>query len=120
YCHCPPETKFGDKYVVMHPNDKRYQQYHRGPKIQLEWINGPTTATVIKDPIIDMEFGTGAMTITPWHDAVDFDIAERHGLEKEQVIDFNGRLLPIAGEFAGMKIAEAREKIIEKLQAKGL
>ena len=60
------------------------------------------------------------MTITPWHDAVDFEIAERHSLEKEQIIDFYGKLLPIAGEFSGMKIVEARPKIIEKLQSKGL
>jgi len=115
-----PETKFGDKYVVMHPDDPRYAEYKDGQKIPLEWINGPITATVIKDKAIDMGFGTGVMTITPWHDAVDFDIAERHGLEKEQVIDFEGRLLPIAGEFAGMKIAAARPLIIEKIKAKGL
>jgi valyl-tRNA synthetase len=115
-----PETKFGDKYVVMHPADPRYMQYEHGQKIDLEWINSPVTATVIKDESIDMEFGTGAMTITPWHDAVDFAIAERHNLDKEQIIDERGKLLPIAGEFAGMKILDAREKIIEKLQAKGL
>jgi valyl-tRNA synthetase len=115
-----PETKFGDKYVVMHPKDKRYSQYKEGQKIDLEWINGPITATVIKDEAIDMDFGTGVMTITPWHDPTDFEIAERHNLDKEQIIDFYGKLLPIAGEFAGMKIAEARPKIIEKLQAKGL
>ncbi len=115
-----PETKFGDKYVVMHPKDKRYAQYKDGQKIKAEWINGPIGATVIKDEAIDMDFGTGAMTITPWHDAVDFDIAERHGLEKEQIIDFQGRLLPVAGEFSGMKIVEARPAIVEKLRAKGL
>ncbi len=115
-----PETKFGDKYVVMHPNDPRYADYTQGQKITLEWINGPIEATIIKDEAIDMEFGTGAMTITPWHDVVDFEIAQKHGLEKEQIIDFYGKLLPIAGEFTGMKITEAREKIIAKLQAKGL
>ncbi len=115
-----PETKFGDKYVVMHPDDQRYADYADGQKIELEWINGPITATVIKDKAIDMEFGTGVMTITPWHDAIDFDIAERHHLDKEQVIDMRGKLLPIAGEFAGMKIAEARPKIVEKLKEKGL
>jgi valyl-tRNA synthetase len=86
----------------------------------LEWINGPIEATVIKDEAIDMEFGTGVMTITPWHDAVDFEIAKRHNLEKEQIIDLRGRLLPIAGEFADMKITEARPKIVEKLKTKGL
>jgi len=115
-----PETKFGDKYVVMHPNDPRYASYQDGQKINLEWINGPITATVVKDDSIDVEFGTGVMTITPWHDAIDFEIAERHNLDKEQIIDERGRLLPIAGEFAGMKILEAREKIIEKLKSKGL
>lgn len=115
-----PETKFGDKYVVMHPDDARYAQYSHGQKIELEWINGPLTATVIKDESVDMEFGTGVMTITPWHSVVDFDLAEKHKLDKEQIIDFYGKLLPIAGEFAGMKITEAREKIVEKLASKGL
>lgn len=115
-----PETKFGDKYVVMHPDDERYAAYKHGQKIELEWINGPLTATVIKDTSIDMSFGTGVMTITPWHSGVDFEIAERHNLDKEQIIDKYGKLLPIAGEFAGMKISDARVKIVEKLRAKGL
>lgn len=115
-----PETKFGDKYVVMHPDDKRYATYKHGETFEAEWINGPVRATIIKDTAVDPAFGTGVMTITPWHDHADFDIAERHGLEKEQIIDFDGRLLPIAGEFAGMKIDSARPKIVEKLKAKGL
>ncbi|HEX5448193.1 MAG TPA: valine--tRNA ligase, partial [Candidatus Saccharimonadales bacterium] len=115
-----PETKFGDKYVVMHPDDKRYQQYRHGQTFEADWINGKVTATVIKDPAVDPAFGTGVMTITPWHDHTDFEIAERHGLEKEQIIGFDGKLLPIAGEFAGQKIDEARPKIVEKLRAKGL
>ncbi len=115
-----PETKFGDKYVVMHPDDKRYSTFKHRESIELEWINGPITATVIKDTAIDMELGSGVMTITPWHTAIDFDIAERHHLPKEQIIDMRGKLLPVAGEFAGMKIAEARPKIVEKLKKKGL
>ena len=115
-----PETKFGDKYVVVHPDDPRYAAYAHGQQFELEWINGPITATVIKDEAIDPEFGTGAMTITPWHSVVDFEIAERHKLDKEHIIDRYGKLLPVAGEFAGMKIAEARQKIVEKLRAKGL
>jgi valyl-tRNA synthetase len=115
-----PETKFGDKYVVMHPADERYFAFEHGQKIELEWINGPITATVVKDEAADPEFGTGVMTITPWHDAVDFGIAERHGLDKEQIIDDNGKLLPVAGEFAGQPIKVARKGIIEKLTSKGL
>ncbi len=115
-----PETKFGDKYVVMHPEDSRYAQYSHGDKLTVEWINGPLEATIIKDDSVDMEFGTGVMTITPWHSGVDFALAEKYNLEKEQIIDKYGKLLPVAGEFAGMKITEAREKIVEKLQSKGL
>ncbi len=115
-----PETKFGDKYVVVHPDDQRYAKYKDGQQIELEWINGPVTATIIKDQAIDMEFGTGAMTITPWHDAADNEIAARHNLDFEQIIDFKGKLLPIAGEFAGLHIKKARPLIIEKLQNKGL
>lgn len=115
-----PETKFGDKYLVVHPDDERYAAYNDGQTFELEWINGPITATVVKDTAADIAFGTGAMTITPWHDATDFAIAERHGLEKVQVIDERGKLLPIAGAFAGMKIEEARAKIVEQLAAKGL
>lgn len=115
-----PETKFGDKYVVMHPKDKRYKDWKHNQKITLEWINGPIEATIIKDEMIDMEFGTGVMTITPWHSHEDFALAEKYKLDKEQIIDKYGKLLPIAGEFAGMKIADAKEKIVEKLKNKGL
>jgi valyl-tRNA synthetase len=115
-----PETKFGDKYVVMHPDDARYEDYQHGQQIELEWINGPITATVIKDEAGDPEMGSGVMTITPWHSNIDFEIAKRHNLDYEQIIDWRGKLLPIAGEFEGMNITEARKKIVEKLDEKGL
>ncbi len=116
-----PETKFGDKIVVMHPDDERYKDYKHGDTFEAEWINGTITATVIKDKAVDPEFGTGCMTITPWHDATDFDIMQRHEeIEAEQIIDFDGKLLKIAGEFAGMDIKEAREKLVQKLDEKGL
>lgn len=115
-----PETKFGDKFVVMHPDDDRYKEYKHEQEIELEWINGKITATVIKDEAIDMDFGSGVMTITPWHDNTDFDIATRHNLDYEQIIDFDGTLLEIAGEFAGQPITDARQNIIDKLDEKGL
>lgn len=116
-----PETKFGDKVVVVHPDDERYTKYKNGETLEVEWMNGKVTATIVKDDSIDREFGSGAMTITPWHDAHDFYIAERHGLDRTQIIDLNGRMLPIAGkEFAGLPMVEAREKVVEKLQSKGL
>jgi valyl-tRNA synthetase len=115
-----PETKFGDKYVVMHPEDERYKEYKHGDTIEVDWINGKITATIIKDTEVDPNFGTGVMTITPWHSMVDFEIAQRHNLDKEQIIDLQGNLLPVAGEFAGMHISEARPKIVEKMERLGL
>ena len=115
-----PETKFADKYVVMHPDDARYSQYKHGDTFEVEWINGPIKATVIKDEVADMNFGSGVMTITPWHSQVDFELAQKYNLEVEQIIDWRGKLLPIAGEFAGMNIKDARPKIVEKLKEKGL
>lgn len=115
-----PETKFGDKYVVMHPDDERYAQYTDGETFTAEWINGPVTATIVKDAAVDPKFGTGVMTITPWHDTADFEIAERHKLDMQPVIGLDGKLLEVAGEFAGLNAQAAREKIIAKMQSKGL
>ncbi|MFZ2555281.1 MAG: valine--tRNA ligase [Minisyncoccia bacterium] len=115
-----PETKFGDKYVVMHPEDARYADFKHGETIDLEWINGPITATVIKDEAADMSVGTGVMTITPAHSTTDFEIAQRHDLDIEPVIDERGILMPSAGEFAGQHIKKARPLIVEKLKEKGL
>ncbi len=111
-----PETKFGDKYVVMHPDDARYSQYKDGDKLPVKWLEGEITATVVKDEAIDMEFGTGVMTITPWHDMADFEIAKRHNLSGVEVIDKNGKLTDVAGEFKGLKIEVAREKVVERLK----
>jgi valyl-tRNA synthetase len=115
-----PETKFGDKYIVMHPKDERYKDYKHGQKLEVEWINGRVEATILKDEVIDMKFGTGVMTITPWHDKTDYEIAKRYHLETQQIIDFKGLLLPIAGEFAGTHIKKARPILVEKLKTIGL
>lgn len=116
-----PETKFGDKYIVVHPKDPRYAKYAQGYTFVAEWILGPTTFTIIKDESIDMEFGTGAMTITPWHSSIDFDIAKKHNLNMVQVIDENGKLMEIAGELKGLRaITEGRKRTVELLENKGL
>src|SRR3989338_11511916 len=96
----PPETKFGDKYIVVHPEDERYASYVHGQKFTLEWINGTIEATLIKDEAANKDFGTGAMTSTPWHSVVDFDLAEKYNIDKEQIIGLDGCLLSVAGEFA--------------------
>ncbi|PID83199.1 valine--tRNA ligase [Candidatus Campbellbacteria bacterium] len=115
-----PETKLGDKYIVVHPDDKRYAEYKHGDKFKVEWITGEVEITLIKDESIDMEFGTGAMTITPSHSKVDFEIAQRHNLDKKQIIDKYGKMMENCGEFSGLKIKDAREQIVQKLTEKGL
>lgn len=115
-----PETKFGDKYVVMHPRDARYKKYKHGEQISVEWITGRVTATIIKDASVDRNFGSGVMTITPWHDKTDFEIAERHELDKEQIIGLNGKLLPVAEDLDGIHIKKARGLVVERLKEKGL
>jgi valyl-tRNA synthetase len=115
-----PETKFGEKYIVVHPDDKRYQKYI-GTSFMAKIATGEEVEMkVIADEAIKPEFGTGAMTITPAHDPVDFEIARRHNLPIIPIIGLDGRLLPIAGPFAGMKVRPAREAIVAKLQEFGL
>lgn len=115
-----PETKFLDKVIVVHPKDKRYKNLI-GKKFTVEWIDGPIEATVIADESIDMNFGTGTMTITPAHSLVDFEMAQKHDLDTPQIIDFEGKLRPeVSEEFGGMPIEKARSLIVEKLRKKGL
>lgn len=116
-----PETKFGDKIVVVHPDDERYKEYH-WKSFPVEWINGEIECTVIPDEAVDPEFGTGVMTITPTHDRTDFEIMQRHPdkITPVQIIGFDGKMLPIAGEFEGMGIFECRKALVAKMEEKGL
>ncbi|MDP3771025.1 MAG: class I tRNA ligase family protein [bacterium] len=115
-----PETKFQDKTLVVHPEDERYAHLV-GKTFEVSWIEDePLTSNVIADPIIDREFGTGAMTITPAHSFEDFDLAQRHGLPIVTIIDEDGKLTSAAGSFAGRNAREARADIVAKLQEKGL
>ncbi len=115
-----PETKFGDKTIVVHPEDERYKEFV-GKSYKVMIATGEEVEmNVIADEAIKPEFGTGAMTITPAHDPIDFEIAERHNLPMTPVIGLDGKLLPIAGEFAGLKAAEARKLIAARLQELGL
>ena len=115
-----PETKFADKVVIIHPDDERYKDYI-GKEMEIDWIDGKIKAKFIADAdAADMEMGSGAMTITPAHSFVDFDLAKKYDLEVVPIIDNDGKMLPIAGEFAGMDYLECRKKLAEKMQALGL
>lgn len=114
-----PETKFGDTAVAVNPNDKRYQKYI-GETIDIETVLGPAKITVVADEMVDPEFGTGVVKITPAHDFNDFDVAQRHSLPLKQVIGYDGSMNEHAGKFAGLYAKQARKAIVEEMQAKGL
>ncbi|NUM25607.1 MAG: valine--tRNA ligase [Candidatus Buchananbacteria bacterium] len=114
-----PETKFGDKVIVVHPDDPRYQDLIN-KELEVDWILGKIKARVIADSAAEMEMGSGAMTITPGHSFVDFELAQKYGIAIEKIIDESGRLTQAAGELAGLSVKEARRKVVELLQTKNL
>ena len=111
-----PETYFGDTAVMVNPNDSRFAQII-GQKVVLPLID--REIEIIADEIVDMEFGTGAVKVTPAHDNNDYEVGLRHKLEFITIFDKNGILNSHCGEFEGLERLEARDKIIERLQANG-
>jgi len=112
-----PETLLGDTAVAMHPGDERYRHL-RGKHAILPIRN--RRIPFIEDELVEPEFGTGLVKVTPSHDPADFEMGRRHDLGFVQVIDRRGRMTEAAGEgFAGLDRAEAREKVVERLEAEG-
>ncbi|WP_278347914.1 valine--tRNA ligase [Helicobacter pullorum] len=111
-----PETYFGDTAVMVNPEDFRYSHLI-GKKVILPLLN--KAIPVIADSHVDMEFGTGAVKVTPAHDTNDYEVGKRHNLEQITIFDKKGILNEFAGEFEGLERLEAREKIIAKLQETG-
>ncbi len=114
-----PETKFGDTAVAVHPTDKRFKKYI-GKELEIETLLGPAKIKVIGDSAVDPKFGTGVIKVTPAHDPTDFEIGKRHKLEVRSVIGKDGKLNEKTGPYAGLKVAEARKKVAEDMQARGL
>ncbi len=114
-----PETKFGDTAIAVNPKDERYKHYI-GQTIEAEDLNGPVKLTVIGDDFVDPEFGTGVVKVTPAHDPNDWEMGLRHHLEVKQVIGTDGRLTELAGKYAGMPVAEARQQVAHDLEERGL
>jgi valyl-tRNA synthetase len=117
-----PETKFGDTAIAVNPKDKRYKDYV-GKEIEVEMVLGKAPIRVIADEAVDMEFGTGCVKVTPAHDFADFDTWQRHKDEipgPKVVIDKYGRMNELAGPYKGMKVVEARAKVVQDMIAKGL
>ncbi|MCA9234260.1 MAG: class I tRNA ligase family protein, partial [Planctomycetales bacterium] len=113
-----PETMLGDTAVAVHPDDPRYKHLH-GKKLQHPFLD--RQIPVITDAIlVDMEFGTGAVKVTPAHDFNDFATGKRHQLVEINILELDGRLNAEAGEFKGMTVPEARKAVKAALAEKGL
>lgn len=115
-----PETKVGDTAVAVHPDDARYAKYV-GKTFVGEFAGAQLVIKVIVDDSVEKDFGTGALGVTPAHSQIDWDIADRHQLPRMHVIDEHARMRESAGTLvAGMKVLDAREKIVEWLRANNL
>jgi valyl-tRNA synthetase len=111
-----PETMLGDTAVAVNPDDERYHGV-ASRKVVLPLMN--REIPVIQDKYVDMSFGTGALKITPAHDPNDFEIGNRHHLERVKVIGDDGRMTPEAGEFEKMDRFQCRAAVVEALKNEG-
>ena len=112
-----PETMLGDTGVAVHPDDPRYQDAV-GKTVKLPLLD--REIPVVADDAVELEFGTGAVKVTPAHDPLDFEIGQRHGLEPIQVIDSEARITAAGGPFAGMDRYEARQAVVAALEEAGV
>jgi valyl-tRNA synthetase len=111
-----PETMLADTAVAVNPDDERYGHLV-GQHVVLPLVG--RRIPVIADEHVDVEFGTGALKITPGHDPNDFEIGRKHGLEEIGVIGPDGRMTEEAGKFAGLTAAEAQEAVVAALREEG-
>ncbi len=112
-----PETLFGDTAVAVNPDDERYKN------LVGKYVKLPLTEKII--PIIadehaDAEYGTGAVKITPAHDFDDFEVGERHNLERVQVIAEDGTMINVPEKYLGMTVAECRKQVLKDLKEQDL
>ncbi|GHG00224.1 valine--tRNA ligase [Deinococcus piscis] len=113
-----PETIFADQAIAVHPEDARFRHLvGKQARIPLteRWI------PIIADEAVEMDFGVGALKITPAHDPTDFEVGERHGLERPSVIDLTGNLAGelVPAEFQGLERFEARKSVVRALRESG-
>lgn len=112
-----PETMFGDTAVMVHPDDERYQKYI-GKEV---YIPGTTRKIpVISDKYVEIGFGTGVVKVTPAHDPNDFEVGNRHNLERIICMNEDGTMNSLAGKYAGMDRFECRKQLVKDLQDAGL
>ena len=111
-----PETMLGDTAVAVNPGDERYSGLV-GKTIILPLVG--REIKIVADYAVDREFGTGAVKVTPAHDAADNEIAARNGLEIIEIINTEGKMINVPAKYDGMSAAEARKAVVEDLEAGG-
>lgn len=114
-----PETKVGDVAVAVNPDDVRYKEFV-GKTFPIEFAGVKLSIKVVADSTVDSTYGTGALGVTPAHSSIDADIATRNNLPTIQVINEFAKMMPGTGIVEGLKVTEAREKIVEWLKANNL
>ncbi|HYL46995.1 MAG TPA: valine--tRNA ligase [Candidatus Limnocylindrales bacterium] len=112
-----PETMLGDTAVAVHPDDDRYHRFI-GKKVMLPLMN--REIPVIADLMVDREFGTGVVKITPAHDPNDFEAGKRHHLPEVDVLADDAHMNENAGKYAGLERFAARARVVEDLESLGL
>lgn len=112
-----PETIFGDTAVCINPNDDRYAHL-KGKKVIVPIVN--RVIPIIEDEYVDIEFGTGALKITPAHDINDYEIGQKHGLQMIDALDDDGNLNDYGLHYAGKNRFEVRKQIAKELEEKNL
>jgi valyl-tRNA synthetase len=108
-----PETIFADAAVAVNPKDKRYLKLV-GQKATIPLIN--KKIPIITDQNIEIKFGTGALKVTPAHDATDFEIGQKNNLPVISVIDNQGKMINLPEKYLGLSVRQARQKVIQDLQ----
>jgi len=112
------ETMLGDVAVAVHPNDARYKHLH-GKEIEHPFIKDRKMIVITDDILVNMEFGTGAVKITPAHDHNDYQCGLRHKLRQINIFDENGKINENGGDFAGMPRFDARVEVYKALEKMG-
>lgn len=115
-----PETKVGDVAVAVHPEDTRYQKYIGQTFEVSDFCGVKLSIKIIADEAVEMEFGTGALGVTPAHSMIDWEMAEKNNLPKIPVINEYAKMSVGDERILGKKTTEAREIIVEWLRAEGL
>lgn len=114
-----PETKLGDTAVAVNPKDERYKDMV-GKHYMIPGVLGEFEVVVVADDAVDINFGSGAVKVTPAHSFTDYEIAQRHKVPLKQIINEEGRMMENCGKYAGMTTTEARKAIVADMEKMGL